>query len=663
MWFFSIGILLFVVGAFASLVGGKNTKWAAMSGAVSAVAGSLFVLTNAVDVLYSGQSAEMIIPWQMPLGKIILGMDPLSAVFVLPIAVVVALAAVYAVQYLEGSHGQMTVGGIWFFFNILAASMLLVVAARNGWLFLMCWEMMSLASFFLVISHYESESVRRAGWIYLIAMHLGTACLLMLFLFLGRQSGSLDFSRFSAEPGMAGVLFVLAVIGFGTKAGFIPVHVWLPEAHPAAPSHVSAVMSGVMIKTGIYGLLRTITFLGEMPSWWGWTLVGIGVASGILGVLFALAQHDLKRLLAYHSVENIGIIAMGLGVGMLGISYQIPAMAALGFLGALLHVINHALFKSLLFLGAGAVQHGTGTRDMDRLGGLLKKMPVTGGTFLVGASAISGLPPLNGFVSELLIYLGVLAGATEVNRSEGMAWVLLCVLVIGGLALIGGLAAACFTKAFGCIFLGEPRGEEAKHAREVGPAMRIPILMLAAACILVALTAPLWPMVLRSSVASIDPAFFGELPELINSRAVLPLAVVCAASWALLGIVGILFYVRKKLLSERNVAQAATWDCGYAAPSARMQYTASSYASPLVILFRMILRPRTRLHAPQGLFPRQASFHSETPDVFRDYLYRPIFFGVAWAASKLRWLQHGRIQLYVLYIALTILVLLIWKLG
>jgi len=663
MWFFSIGIFLFVVGAFASLVICKIPKLASMSGAITAVAGSFFVLVNAVDVLLSGRSVEVMIPWQMIFGKITLGLDPLSAVFVFPIAVVVAVAAIYAVQYLADSRRLMNVGGIWFFFNVLAASMLLVVAARNGLLFLICWEVMSLASFFLVISDHGSETVRRAGWIYLIAMHLGTACLLLLFLFLGRQSGSLDFSRLSAESGMAGLLYLLAVIGFGTKAGFIPVHVWLPEAHPAAPSHVSAVMSGVMIKTGIYGLVRTITFLGEAPSWWGWTLVGIGVASGILGVLFALAQHDLKRLLAYHSVENIGIIAMGLGVGMLGISYQIPAMAALGFLGALLHVINHALFKSLLFLGAGAVQHSTGTRDMDRLGGLLKQMPVTGGTFLVGASAISGLPPLNGFVSELLIYLGVISGVTGANRSGGMAWVLLCVLVIGGLALIGGLATACFSKAFGCVFLGEPRGEEAKHGHEVGLAMRIPMLILAAACIFVALTAPLWPLVLRSSVASINPSFFGELSELINSRAVLPLAVLCGASWVLLGIVGILFYVRKKLLSGRHVTQATTWDCGYAAPTARMQYTASSFASPLLILFRMFLRPRTRLHAPQGLFPRQASFHSETPDVFRDYLYRPIFLGVAWMASKLRWLQHGRIQLYVLYIALTILVLLIWKLG
>jgi formate hydrogenlyase subunit 3/multisubunit Na+/H+ antiporter MnhD subunit len=486
---------------------------------------------------------------------------------------------------------------------------------------------------------------------------------MVLFLLLGRRFGSLDFARFSIDSGAATAAFLLAVIGFGTKAGFLPLHVWLPEAHPAAPSHVSAVMSGVMIKTGIYGLLRTLTFLGEMPAWWGWTILGIGAASGVLGVLFALAQHDLKRLLAYHSVENIGIIAIGIGVGMLGLSYHIPAMAALGFLGALLHIINHALFKSLLFFGAGAVQQATDTRDMDRLGGLLKRMPTTGTTFLVGACAISGLPPLNGFVSELLIYLAAIAGVVELDRSAGMQRVMLCVIAIGGLALIGGLAAACFTKAFGCVFLGEPRTEQAAGSREVGRLMRGAMLMLSGACIFVALSAPLWPNALRSCVAAIDPAAFAEIAELVQRQAVFPLSVLCVASWGLLIVVALLAVLRKTLLSNKTVQQAATWDCGYIVPTPRMQYTASSFADPLVLLFRMFLRTKNRLHEPDGLFPRQAAFRSETPDLFRDYFYRPVFSGIGWLASRLRWLQHGRIQLYVLYIALTILVLLIWKLG
>jgi hydrogenase-4 component B len=663
MWLFVAGVMVLFFGAIVSLLARRVPGLASTIGSVTAIAGSFLALASAARVLYTGLPVSVSIPWQVPLGRLSLAVDPLSAVFILPIAVIVAVAAFYGVQYMHGSYRPAAIGPSWFFFNLLAATMLLVVTSRNGLLFLMCWEAMSLASFFLVVTDHEQGSVRRAGWIYLAAMHLGTACLLVLFLLLGRSSGTLDFDRFTCEPGLAGMLFILAVVGFGTKAGFIPVHVWLPEAHPAAPSHVSAVMSGVMIKTGIYGLLRILTFLPEATSWWGWTLIAVGAVSGVLGVLSALAQHDLKRLLAYHSVENIGIISLGMGVGLLGIAYRIPVMAFMGFAGALLHVLNHALFKSLLFLGAGAVQHGTGTRDIDRLGGLLKAMPVTGGTFLVGACAISGLPPLNGFVSELLIYVGVLLGVASRGATGGVGWAPLCVFVVGGLALIGGLATACFTKAFGCVFLGEPRSDQARGAHEVGAAMRASMLVLAGACFLVALTAPIWPYVYRSAIATILPVSLHDTLRDAVAQTWTPLIVVCVSSWALLGAAGLVAAVRLRLLSGRQVERGPTWDCGYAAPTPRMQYTASSFACPLLLLSRTFLRPRISLQPPTGLFPKQARFESETPDVFLEYLFRPVFTGTAWGASKLRWLQHGRIQLYVLYIALTILVLLVWKLG
>lgn len=657
------GLTVLSVGAVLSLAARAIPKLASMIGSGGAIVGSLLAAASAVEVLYAGQSVSASIPWQVPFGRLSIAVDPLSAVFILPIAVIVAAAALYGAPYMRGSYQPSAVGPSWFFFNLLAAMMLSVVVARNGLLFLLCWEGMSLASFFLVMTDHERGSVRRAGWIYLAAMHLGTACLLVLFLLLGRSSGSLEFDGFTCESGFAGILFLLAILGFGTKAGFMPLHVWLPEAHPAAPSHVSAVMSGVMIKTGIYGILRTLTFLPEAPSWWGWTLVAVGVVSGVLGVLFALAQHDLKRLLAYHSVENIGIISIGMGVGLLGIAYHIPVMAFMGFAGALLHVLNHALFKSLLFLGAGAIQHGAGTRDIDRLGGLLKRMPVTGGTFLVGACAISGLPPLNGFVSELLIYVGVLIGAVNRGSVGSVGWPLLCVLVVGGLALIGGLATACFTKAFGCVFLGEPRGEGAKTAHEVGAAMRTSMVFLAGACIFVALAGPVWPYLYRFAVAGIVPSYFHDTLWDGVEQSFLPLTVACASSWALLAMVALLAVVRGRLLRVRRVELAPTWDCGYVAPTPRMQYTASSFAGPLLLLFRVFLRPRITVRPPGGLFPKSAHFESETPDVCFEYLFRPSFTAIAWGASKLRWLQQGRIQLYVLYIALTVLVLFFWKLG
>jgi NADH:ubiquinone oxidoreductase subunit 5 (subunit L)/multisubunit Na+/H+ antiporter MnhA subunit len=366
--------------------------------------------------------------------------------------------------------------------------------------------------------------------------------------------------------------------------------------------------------------------------------------------------------LAYHSVENIGIIALGLGVGLLGISYGNPTMAALGFTGGLLHVANHAVFKSLLFLGAGSVLHATGTGEIDRLGGLLRRMPVTGATFLVGAAAISGLPPLNGFVSEFLIFLGAVAGLGS-QAHHAAAWPLMSVLVIGGLALIGGLAAACFSKAFGIVFLGEPRSDEAAHAHEARAAMRWPMVVLAGLCVWIGLAAPLWPLALRPAVAILLPENMRLALWKSTGSTIMPLAGIVYGSNILIGLVLLLMVVRKKLLAGRRVERTVTWDCGYAAPTPRMQYTASSFARPLTQLFRLFLQPRDEIHPPRGLFPKLASLHTRTPDLFRRYVYDPVFLGIAWLASKLHWLQEGRIQIYVLYIAVTILVLLIWKLG
>ena len=677
MVWFLIALAILLAGGFVSLVIGKSPTIACRIGMVSVLLGGGIVLFQSLWVLVSGQPLFLRLAWPLlSFGSANMKLDPLSAVFATAIALVTMLAAVYGSEYLPRHAGRKTfsplpkgegtdkknLGVSWFFFNLLAVSMFVVVVAWNGVLFLVSWELMSLSSFFLVTQDDEKESVRRAGWIYLVAMHLGTAFLLALFLLLGKNAGSLDFERLSTAAAPGGVFFLLAVIGFGTKAGFIPMHVWLPEAHPAAPSHVSAVMSGVMIKTGIYGLLRMLTLLGPPPAWWGWTFVAIGVVSGILGVLYALSQHDLKRLLAYCSVENVGITALGLGVGVLGISYKNPMMAALGLTGCLLHVINHAVSKSLLFLGAGSVLHAAGTGEIDRLGGLLKRMPVTGATFLIGAAAISGLPPLNGFVSEFLIYLGAIAGLGSQAHSAP-AWPLMSVLVVGGLALIGGLAAACFTKAFGIVFLGEPRSGEAAAAHEAGAAMRWPMIVLAGLCVLIGLAAPLWPLVLQPAMVVVVPESLKEGVMASTTRTGGPLTGIVFGSYILLGLIVLLLYVRRRLLAGRRVERTVTWGCGYAAPTPRMQYTASSFARPLVLLFRLFLQPRDEIHPPNGLFPKHAALHTHAPDPFRRYVYEPLFLGVAWLASKLRWLQEGRIQIYVLYIALTILVLLIWKLG
>jgi hydrogenase-4 component B len=644
-------LLLVAVGIL--VLSGLAALWRPRLGVGGLVAACVIGLVPAVRALGGGPAESIRLAWNVPYGAFFVQVDALTAFFLIPIFGLSALCAVYGVDYLAAWRGKKSFGASWFFFNLLVASMVLVVLARNAVLFLTAWELMALTSFFLVTFEDEKESVREAGWTYLVASHLGTAFLLVMFILLGREAGSLDFDRFA--PAHAGAIFLLAVIGFGTKAGFMPLHVWLPEAHPAAPSHVSALMSGVMIKLGIYGLLRSLTFLGPPPLWWGWLLVAIGLSSGVLGVLFALAQHNLKRLLAYHSVENIGIIAFGLGVGLLGLSSGSTQLAVLGFAGGLLHVVNHALFKGLLFLGAGAVAHATGTRDLEHMGGLAKRMPWTAATFLVGAVAISGLPPLNGFVSEFLIYLGSYTGA--VHGAASVAVPLLG--VIAGLALIGGLAAACFTKAFGVAFLGEPRHEHARHAHEPGWAMRLPMGLLAAGCVLVGLLAPFVVRILSPVLATLT---HGPPAEALSETAQ-PLTLIVLASGGLIVLAGGLFWVRHGLLSGRRVDAAGTWDCGYARPTARMQYSASSFAQPLTELFGAFLRTRRKFEPPAGLFPTASSLATETPDTASEFLFRPLFAGTGWALARLRWLQQGRIQLYVLYIALTLLVLLIWKLG
>jgi formate hydrogenlyase subunit 3/multisubunit Na+/H+ antiporter MnhD subunit len=679
---------LFLLLAFgcASLVTTRKPALSHAIGAAGAALGSLVGLVVTVTMLLRGVAGGLSLSWNPAIGaSFSIGFDPLSGFFLIAIYALCGLGAVFGHGYLRHFTGTRGLGSHWLFYAFLAASMALVVLARNAVLFLVSWEVMSLSSWLLVTFEHEKEEVRSAGITYLVATQIGTAFLLVMFMLLGATAtqapgvAALDFAGFAPSglaaggfapsglaaggfapgAGVAAAVFLLALVGFGTKAGIVPLHVWLPEAHPAAPSHVSAVMSGVMIKTGIYGLLRVLTFLGAPPAWWGWTMLLIGAASGVIGVLFALAQHDIKRLLAYHSVENIGIICIGIGVGLLGISYGSPVMAVLGFAGGILHVINHALFKGLLFLGAGAAAEAAGTRDMDRLGGLLRRMPWTGSTFFLGSVAICGLPPLNGFVSELLIFLGAFAAVALPAAAPATAGA----IAIGALALISGLACACFTKAFGIVFLGEPRSEQASAAGEPAASMVVPLVVLASACAAVGILGWLvvgWLSPLAASMAGVPPDTVAALVS--PARVGLLRAILAAGGLAVL--VGLLTGVRVALQRGRPSARSTvTWDCGYARPTARMQYTSSSFAQPLVAMFRGLLA--TRRHAPllDPLFPVAASFSTHTPDVFSTNVILPGLRGAASLFSRLRWLQHGRLQLYVLYIAAALIILLAWRLA
>jgi len=659
MTLFLSALAALLCGAAAAPLLWRRPRRAAAAGAGSAVAGALLGGAAAVRGLGTDGVAELRWTWSLPAGSFHVALDALSAFFLLALFLLAGLCAVYGYGYFGGQPRRRD-GTSWCCYNLLIVAMALIFTARDAVLFLMAWELMALTSFALVIHEREQDDVRHAGWVYLVASHVSMAALMALFVVLGRAAGATDFDALRgalpAGSRLADGLFLLALVGFGAKAGILPLHGWLPEAHPAAPSHVSALMSGVMIKTGIYGLVRLLTLLsGPPPLWWGGLLIALGLGSGVFGVLLALAQHDLKRLLAYHSVENIGIILLGLGLGCWGWASGRPLLMVLGMAGGLLHVLNHALFKGLLFLGAGSVLHAAGTRELDRLGGLLRRMPRTGLAIIAGSAAIAGLPPFNGFISEFLVYLS----SYHALLAGDAATLLAALAALGGLALIGGLAAACFAKVVGIVLLGEPRTAAAGGAHEAPALMTGPPLLLAALCLGLGLGAP-WlvgPLTARMVAAVTGGAVHPPLAAGLQA-----LRAVAGLLAAFLTLAGLLALLRRALLLRGRVRPEVTWDCGYLRPTARMQYTASSFAEPLVSFFRPVLRTHAEGAAPRGLFPAPAALQTHTPDRATESLVTPLFRGVARLTRPGRRLQHGRVQWYVLYIAITLLALLIWKL-
>jgi hydrogenase-4 component B len=430
-------------------------------------------------------------------------------------------------------------------------------------------------------------------------------------------------------------------------------------------------LSGVMSKMGVYGLLRILSLLTSVPefhppTWWGVLLLVLGMVSGVLGILSAVSQRELRRILAYSSIENMGIIGIGLGTGLLGLSAERPAMAVLGFAGALFHVLNHSLFKGLLFLGAAAVEQSTGTGNINQLGGLLKRLPLVGIPFVAGCVAICGLPPFNGFASEFLIYLTALREEVQLGGVAGVA----ALSGIAALTLIGGLAAYCFTMVMGIVFLGEPRTEQAAAARPVGRLMEWPLWLLAAACLAAGVFAPAIIGVLAPVVQNVTNLGASDVEKYLldaGSRAHDPypaqtlLRGVAMVTCGLLAVTGLLALLRRTLLAGREVAASGTWGCGYSAPDATMQYTGSSFAQPLVELVGPLLGTRKDIVRPVGLFAKIATLWTETPDMNRELIYAPTFRAIYSAILRLRWLQHGRLHLYVLYVAITIVFLLFWS--
>jgi hydrogenase-4 component B len=618
------------------------------------LAASALGLIGAFLTLITGRSELFQLDWTLPFGPAQFGVDPLSAWFLLPIFLIHGCAALYARSYWHADHYPTNVRKMTFFFGLMAASMSGVVLARDGISFLFAWEIMALSAYFLVSTEDEKPEVNKAGTLYMITTHTGTLGLFALFPLLNLLTGSWLFpgpASMDASSGLSAAIFLTALFGFGMKAGIMPLHIWLPSAHANAPSHVSAAMSGVILKVGVYGLIRTLTFFHGVPLWWGAIVLLLGVVSGVVGVAFAIGQHDLKRLLAYHSIENIGIIFMGLGVALIGQAAGSPAMVLLGTAGALLHVLNHATFKALLFLGAGSVIHATGTREIDLMGGVARRLPYTALLFGVGAVAICGLPPLNGFISELLIYIGFFRGI----QGTGMAAAAMA-LAAPALAMVGGLAVACFVKVYGIMFLGVPRSEEHASGHEAGWQMLVPMTILALLCVCIGLAPSLLGTVLQRASLTAFPLPSASAGTTL--AALVPLPILSILGITLLALLGLLALWYRRRLAASPQAETVTWGCGYQRPTARIQYSASSFAGMLTGLFAFVLKPH--IHRPSiaaGIFPTGTHFHSHVPEAVLELVYIPSLERLYKRFVPIRRLQNGILQQYVLYILITLVVL------
>jgi hydrogenase-4 component B len=665
--FLLVPFALYAVGVVAALASRRSRlSLSPLFVMLGALSGTL----AAIDGLRAdGPSATT--AWAVtPAARFTFRLDPLAAFFLLVISASAIAAVWYGAGYLAAAHdaGQAPRWATDACLSLFLASMSLVVLADNVITFLVAWELMSLVSFFLVIGSGDNPASRRAGYIYVVMTHIGTGFLLLAFLVLLRHGGGPDFETFRASAtSLTGwerdVVFLLALVGFGTKAGLIPVHVWLPRAHPAAPSHISAIMSGVMVKTAIYGLLRVLwEFTDAGPGWWGWLLILLGATSAVLGILYALMERDLKRILAYSTVEHIGIIVVGLGTAFMLDRGGQAELAALALIATLVHLFNHSIFKSLLFLVAGAVQTATGTRDLEQLGGLVRGMPRTSVWFVVGALSIAALPPLNGFAGEWLLFQSLLGLATSGN---GVSVATLAALALAALALTGALALACFVRAVGVGFLAQPRSAQARAAREVSGSMQAGMALLAAACLglglfPVALFEALRP-VTRMLVATTAEPQLGLQGRLLNPDGVggsyAPVAVVAG-----LLVLGVTPWLLARLwLGAGRSRVSPTWVCGVILEP-RMQYSATAFAKPIRLIFQALIRPQRSIELERPIsefFVSEVRYEEGLQPIYERHVYQRAISLLTGVSHRISRLQSGSLRAYLVYIFVTLVVTLV----
>ncbi len=667
---------VFLAGSLAALALSRRPRSARAASSIFSALGCLILLGVSPSAL-GGPCGDRVIPGVPVLGGFRFGMSPLSALFEVLIAGLGLASSIFAWGYAEDYDDRA--GELGFFYGVFLAGMSLVFAARSVFAFLFSWEIMTLSSYFLVVADTESQESRRAGWIYFVMSQGGAAFLLAGFFLLGGAGGLWDFAALesagrSLAPSMKGAVFLLFLAGFGTKAGLVPLHLWLPEAHPAAPSHVSSLMSGGMIKTGVYGIvLAGFSFLGAPLGWWGVMLIALGAASALVGVLYALVERDLKKLLAYSSIENVGVIAMILGAALLFASSGRIEPSLFALSAALFHALNHAAFKGLLFMGAGAAAKSAGTRDMEKLGGLLKRLPFSGGLFLVGVAAASALPPLNGFASEWAGIQALLSGFVLPGTLDRIA----CLAALVALALAAGLAASAFVRGFGVSFLALPRSPLAAEAREVSAFEIAGMAIAAAFCVLLGLGAPMvFEAVTKVAHAAIPSCAAAVRAAPLEARPMPPTAIAfgygsysaptlfavllaCAlAAWLLI----------RFAAGAPRIRRAPTWACGLPGLSPRMEYSATAYAKPFRMLFSFFYRPIREVRrdcVASPYFPSGIHYASSVTSLFKEKLYRPAAELLLKLSGAARRLQAGDVNLYLGYLSATLtglLLLAVWRL-
>ena len=603
---------------------------------------------------------EAVLPIGLPGLPFHFRLDALSAFFLMVIGAAVAGVSFFAAGYFRKDQGTPP-GLLCLQYHVFLAAMALVVLANDAYAFMVTWETMALSSFFLVTANDRDPEARRAGYLYLLIAHVGAIAILLCFGVLQANTGDYAFANMRLQhltPFWGSVAFLLALFGFGAKAGLLPLHVWLPEAHPAAPSPVSALMSGVMLKTALYGFLRvTYDLLGTQLWWWGVLALALGLLTALFGVVFAAVQVDMKRLLAYSSIENIGLAFAAIGLSTLFSAYGMRPIAALALTAALYHVASHALFKSLLFVGTGAVLHATGERNLGRLGGLMRAMPWVAWATLIGALASAGLPPLGGFVSEWLLLQSFLFTPGLPNSFLNM----LIPVVAALIALVAALAGYTMVKFFGIVFLGQPREEKLREAHDAGAWERLGMLLLVTGCIALGLA----PVAFLQAIAPVTHALLGTglgISAAHSTWLLVPVSVEVASYGPAIFLAGVavsflLAFALVRLLYHGRVRRAPPWDCGYPWQSARMQDTAEGFGQPIRQIFEPAFRMERELPSP---FDRAPRYRVLIGDHFWHWIYVPVAATVERAARLVGLLQQGRISVYLLYSFLTVIGVLVW---